>query len=340
VGRSKEIALLALKDAEVKAARDEFGFSQKDITIEKFIDQFLEFNKANNSRATYVRYRSSLDNFKEFLKHHPKITFLSQINAKLIDQYKIYRKNELVNPNGKPVMDGDRVSPLTQKGVKAHTINTDLKVLSTMFNLAVKWEYLKENPARKVTRLKVNDAKPPRFLSKDEIKRLLDNSPEHLFPIFFTFLNTGMRKGELENLEWSDIDLRRKKIRIRRKEFWKPKTDERDIPINPPLLRLLSDLKRNNDKGLKSNFVFPHKDGGRIKTKLREELIKVARKADIEDLTKLHSLRHTFASHLVMGGVDLPTVKKLMGHSDIQTTMVYAHLAPDHLSEAVDKLGF
>ena len=71
----------------------------------------------------------------------------------------------------------------------------------------------------------------------------------------------------------------------------------------------------------------------------RERPIWIANQARIDGLTKLHTLRHTFASHLVMSGVDLPTVKKLMGHSDIQTTMIYAHLAPDHLQEAVDRLG-
>ena len=73
---------------------------------------------------------------------------------------------------------------------------------------------------------------------------------------------------------------------------------------------------------------------------MREKLIQIAAKAGIEDLTKLHTLRHTFASHLIMQGVDLATVKKLMGHSDIQTTMIYADLAPDHLAEAVDELTF
>ena len=71
---------------------------------------------------------------------------------------------------------------------------------------------------------------------------------------------------------------------------------------------------------------------------LRNELIKIAEKAGIEDFTKVHTLRHTFASHLVMQGVDLPTVQRLMGHASVETTMIYAHLAPDHLSKAVNKL--
>jgi len=149
-----------------------------------------------------------------------------------------------------------------------------------------------------------------------------------------------MRKAELEYLEWVDIDFSRRKIKIRRKEDWQPKTGEREIPIGDALLALLRELKRKNAKSIKSNYVFCAPDGGRLRTKLREKLIQIATKAGIEDLTRVHTLRHTFASHLVMSGVDLPTVMKLMGHSDIQTTMIYAHLAPDHLADAVNKLSF
>jgi integrase len=207
--------------------------------------------------------------------------------------------------------------------------------------LAIKWGYLSKNPVREVTRLKVNDTRKLTFLSQEECQRLLRASPPDFYPICFTFLNTGMRKAELENLEWADIDFKRRKIRIQWKEYWQPKTGERDIPMSNQLHDILLKLKEENDKGLKSRFVFPNKKtGGRIKTKLREKLIQIAREAGIEGLTKLHTLRHTFASHLVMQGVDLPTVKKLMGHSDIQTTMIYAHLAPDHLADAVGKLPF
>jgi len=80
-----------------------------------------------------------------------------------------------------------------------------------MFNLAKKWGYLKENPTEEVTCLKVNDCKPPRFLTTEGCQRLLKHSPDHLYPIFFTFLTTGMRKAELENLEWTDVNLERER---------------------------------------------------------------------------------------------------------------------------------
>lgn len=178
--------------------------------------------------------------------------------------------------------------------------------------MAIRWDYIKANPLRLMKPLKEDDKKPIKPLTVNECKELLDASTPEMRLIFYTFLNTGMRKAELENLLWSDIDFRRKVIQIKNKEDWKPKSGEREIPINQSLLELLRDLKQN-DKATQSNFVFPHRDGGRIRVKLREKLIDIAATAKVDDLTKIHTLRHTFASHLVMSGVDLPTIKKLMG---------------------------
>ena len=340
VGPSKKVAELALKDAEVKVAKDEFGFAENVVSIETFLDEFRRYSEANHSPNTFKRYCAVIDHFNRFLQARPEIVSLSQIRPKEIDQYKVFRRGEWVNPNGDPVMSDEDIKEHTRKGARAHTINFELAVLRTILNLAIKWGYLRENPAKNFLRLKVNDSKQPRFLTREECQLLLERSPDDLRQVFYTFLNTGMRKAELENLEWVDIDFRRRKIRIQRKDFWNPKTGEREIPMNQGTYDLLKELKGKNDRGLKSRFVFPAPDGGKIKARLREELIKVAREAGIEGLTKLHSLRHTYASHLVMKGVDLPTVQKLMGHADIQTTMIYSHLASDHLVEAVEKLDF
>ncbi len=340
VGSAKKVAELALKDAEVKSAREEFGFAQNDISLDKFFEKFLDYSRTNHQPSTTSRYRAVIDHFNEFIGKEYEISFVSEISPEVIDRYKVFRKDSWVNPNGQPVESDEDVNDSTRKGARAHTINFEIGTLRTIFNTAIKWGYLKDNPTKGIKTLRVTDSKPVRFLTIKECQRFLKACPDDLYPVYFTFLNTGMRKAELENLMWNDIDLKRRRIRIRRKENWLPKTGERDIPINKNLYDLLKGLKSENDKGLKSVYVFPHGDGGIIRTKLRERLIKIANDAGIEDLTKLHTLRHTFASHLVMAGVDLPTVQKLMGHSDIQTTMIYAHLAPDHLANAVEKLLF
>ena len=207
-----------------------------------------------------------------------------------------------------------------------------------MFNTAVKWDYIKQNPTQGVSTLRITDEKKPRFLTKEECQQLLANCGDKLYPVFYTFIHTGMRKGELLNLEWKDVDLNRRKIKIRFKEQWQPKTTEREIPISNGLFPLLTELKKKRHKD--TDLVFHNGEGQPIPpNRLRMQLMSITKKCGFPDVTKIHSLRHTFASHLIMGGVDLPTVKKLMGHSDIATTMIYAHLAPDHLIDAVDKLG-
>ncbi len=340
IGPSKEIALLALKDAEVKAARQEFGFARTDITIGKFLDQFAEYSKTHHQPNTTKRYKAVMDHFQSFLKDSPEIVFVSQITPALIDRYAVYRKSSWVNPNGDPITSDDDVTVHTRQGARAHTINFEVGTLRTMLNMAIKWGFLRDNPTRQVVKLKVSDSKPTRFLTKEECQHFLKACPTELYRVYFTFLNTGMRKAELEHLEWSDVDLKRRKIRIQRKEDWQPKTGERDIPMNDGIHQLLSQLQKENARKIKSRFVFCSPDGSKLRTKLREKLITIAKRAGIENLTRVHTLRHTFASHLVMNGVDLPTVKKLMGHADIQTTMIYAHLAADHLADAVNKLPF
>lgn len=314
-GKSKRIAELALKDIEVKIAKNEFGFEQKDSDLYSLFNEFLTYSKTNHSSSTQNRYRAILDNFKRFLKGHLYLTKLSQLTIKTFEDYKAYRKND---------------------GAANKTINIELGCLRLMLNLAIKWGYAKENPVKGISMLKEDNHKKPRFLSKEECAKLLDACGQEMYPIFFTFLNTGMRKSELEYLEWKDIDFGRRKIKIRVKDNWRPKTTEREIPINQGLYDVLIKQKSNRQ----GTYIF-HRDGKRIEPNyLRKKLMSITKKSEFPDVTKIHTLRHTFASHLVMNGVDLTTVKKLLGHSDIATTMIYSHLADEHVDKAVEKLIF
>lgn len=316
LGRSKRIAELALKDIEVKVAKGELGFSVKDSDLEKLYQEFLAYSKTNHAPSSQKRYSAILDNFKRYLRQYPYLVKISHLAHKVFEDYKAYRK---------------------EQGAANKTVNNELQTLGAMFNLAIKWGYATNSPVKGVSSLKEDDHKKPRFLSKDECRILLEKCGGELYPIFFTFLNTGMRKSELEYLEWPDIDFERRKIKIKIKDHWRPKTEEREIPINDALMAVLEQHKTKAHNG---SLVF-HDQGKRIEpNSLRKKLMALTKKCGFPDVTKIHSLRHTFASHLVMKGVDLPTIKKLMGHSDIETTMIYSHLADEHVDKAVEKLEF
>lgn len=336
VGTSKKVAELALKDAEVQIAKERYGFSKNDILLERFFEKFTEYSQINHRTKTSERYLAVIGNFKAFLGNKAAVTFVSDISVEMIDSYKVYRKS---SGKGKVLSEDSDSSPKND-GAKSSTVNFELDTLRLIFNLAIKWGYLTENPVVGVSRLKTDDSKRPRFLSLKECRLLLDASSPEMYQIFLTLLHTGMRKAELENLTWDDVDLKKRLIHIRGKTYWQPKTGERSIPINDALLTVLLEVRKRSQETHPDGFVFAVKGSGKSHNLLRNELIKTATKAGIDNLTKVHTLRHTFASHLVMNGVDLPSVQKLMGHSDIKTTMVYAHLAPDHLVKAISSLRF
>jgi integrase len=329
---NKALATKIMQNLEAKATLEHYDIDSKNLSLEEFWKRISEYSKTNHSPTTIERYHTVMDHFRDFLRDHPEIKKISQIRPELIERYKTYRLHTPTNPNG---MKGKK--KYTKSGAHPGTINLELTALRAFFNLAIKWGYLRKNPTRGVNMLKVKDKKQPRFLSQDECEKLLKAAQGYMREIIFTLLNTGMRRGELENLEWNDIDFRNRRIRIMAKKDWKPKTGAREIPMTEGLVKL---LKAKKKKSQDSPYVFPGRNGRRIGIDLRMKLLETAREAGIEGLTRIHDLRHTFASQLVMKGVDLPTVQKLLGHTRIETTMIYSHLSDEHVSEAISKIEF
>lgn len=140
-----------------------------------------------------------------------------------------------------------------------------------------------------------------------------------------------MRKAEITELEWRNVSFEQKTIRVERSKRGKGRT----VPMNAQLERMLRECY--NKRKPQAKFVFGSQKGERyhqISTLFKNLTVKCG----IENLT-FHDLRHTFASHMVMAGVDLMTVKEILGHSDVRMTLRYAHLSQEHKQAAMEKLG-
>ncbi|MFC1699909.1 tyrosine-type recombinase/integrase, partial [Candidatus Omnitrophota bacterium] len=215
------------------------------------------------------------------------------------------------------------------KEVKPATVNRALARLKSIFNKAIDWGKFKGiNPVKGVKFFK-EDNKRLRYLEKEEIAKLLKNCRGHLKPIVILALNTGMRKGEILNLKWQDIDFRRGIIHL-----YMTKNDEkREIPMNEAVKTALLKVRKNPD----SSYVF-NRYNNKPFLNVRKSFWTALEKSGIINF-RFHDLRHTFASHLVMSGVDLNTARELMGHKSLEMTLRYSHLSPDHKKRAVGILG-
>ena len=213
---------------------------------------------------------------------------------------------------------------------KPATANRMLACLKHMLTKAVDWNMANEETlkrVRKVEFLKENN-KRLRFLNADECKRLLGCCPKHLKPIVTTAVYTGMRRGEILSLKWEQIDLRHGYISLTDTKSG----DGREVPINDTLGEMFEEMPHS----IESVYVFTDENGNPYKS-VKRSFNTALRKAEIYDF-RFHDLRHTFASQLVMNGMDLTTVKELLGHKTLNMTLRYSHLAPEHKSKAVKVL--
>lgn len=161
------------------------------------------------------------------------------------------------------------------------------------------------------------------------MSKLLENCHEPLYTIITIALNTGMRKSEILNIKWSDVDFNRKLIYLLETKSG----DKRAVPMNNIIFNTLHKVS----KSPKNPYLF-HNRTGQPYQDIKKSFHKALKMAEIKNFT-FHDLRHTFASHLVMMGVDLKTIQELLGHKTFLMTIRYAHLSPDHRKAAVDKFA-
>jgi integrase len=242
---------------------------------------------------------------------------LRQFNSMLLEQYQTER---------------------LQKGNKPATANRLLATLKHMFTKAVEWEMVEEGTLKRIRKAKFleENNRRLRYLSKEECQALINACDPHLRPIVITALNTGTRKGEILSLTWDRVDFSHGFILLDKTK----NGERREIPINATLKETLTELSRGTKerpRRIDIPFVFYDSANGKAYKDVKRSFHSACRRAKITDF-RFHDLRHCFASHLVMAGVDLTTIKELLGHKTLTMTLRYSHLAPSHKVKAVDIL--
>jgi len=250
--------------------------------------------------------------------------------------------------------------------LKPRTINRRMAALKAVLGKAKSWGLIPHSALAGMRMIKVDEQGPVRYLSDEEEKALLaalesrqtqqreerarfiawhkergleppqpliERYTDYLMPMVVVALNTGMRRGELFNLRWVEVNLKGRVLTVAGKTAKSGTT--RHLPLNDESFAALTAWRNQASDG---DLVFPSPVNGRRLDNIKKSWTGALALAGIKSF-RFHDLRHSFASKLVMRGVDLYTVKELLGHSTIVMTQRYAHLSPDHKAAAVALLN-
>jgi site-specific recombinase XerD len=298
-------------EAKIKVEIAEGKFFDKPVgqnkTFRDMMEKFMQEHSPKVSKGMQRNFRSYLKNLMPFFGD----IRLTQVTSRTISGYKAKRYSD---------------------GLKPASINRELSMLSKAFNLAIReWEWLEENPVLKVGLDDENNERD-RWLTGEEEKQLLQESPQWVKEIIKFALNSGLRQDELLSLTWDRVDLLRKVIVIKETKNGKPRT----IPLIQPVLDIL--IEKSKVINLKTGLVFTNRKGRKISPdRLRKVFNSALERAGIKDF-KFHDLRHSFATRLCQRRVDLYTISKLLGHLSIAMTQRYAHHCPESLREGIQVL--
>lgn len=231
----------------------------------------------------------------------------------------------------KPVIR-DYISWLMAQGVVKNSIARKLSAVRSFYRYLLREEKVSSNPLEKASSPKL-DRRLPSFLTVEETVRLLE-TPDLSKPqgirdraLLEMLYAAGLRVSELENLNTDQLNMETNEIRV-----WGKGSKERMVLIGAPAASALSDYLARGRPALlgrqKATAVFLNKDGGRLPARRIQKILeKCAQKAGIEKRIHPHTLRHTFATHLLDGGADLRVVQELLGHAQLATTQVYTHVS-------------
>jgi integrase/recombinase XerC len=315
--------------------------------IQKFLD-YLKFEK-RFSEHTAKCYGADLSQFSEFLintsdgslpvdepislaRHHAGAATAVATQAALkVDQLLLSTQTDTVRAY---------LAFLNERQYAKATIARKLATLRSFYKFLVKRAHVSSNPVVAV-RTPKQEKKLPRFLEYEEVKRLLDTPPVDNWlgardrAILETLYSTGMRVSELVALNMDDIDFLGEVVHIRGKG-----KKERIAPIGSSALQVIQHYMEFRNKRAQSNsnfdskVLFVNKHGRRLSTRsVRRKMDKYLKIAGLDPAISPHTLRHSFATHMLNNGADLRSVQELLGHQSLSTTQIYTHLTTAKLKE-------
>ncbi|MCK9391266.1 MAG: tyrosine-type recombinase/integrase [Syntrophales bacterium] len=270
-------------------------------SLHDFVDEYLDHVSATCSPASYVQYDVALRKAKSSWGRIP----LNHITERHIDTL---------------------ITDMFKEGLKVPTINKVLRHVKAALMKAYRWKYIK---VRVEFPKMMKEEKKLRFLSAKQLRAVIGKITDPEFSDLCLFAAyTGLRSGEILRLLWSDVDNPEGFLRISPKQ--KNKTESR-ISINTSARSI---LERCKSRGTAKVFRFE------CLTWISQKFKAAVLAAGLNKDTRFHDLRHTFASHLAMAGVDLKSIQDLMRHESIASTMVYAKVSPEHLREASEAVNY
>ncbi len=315
--------------------------------IHKFLD-YLKFER-RFSEHTAKCYGADLTQFGEFLKsssesehqssemipssHHeaePATAVATRIDLK-IDQLLLSAQTDSVRLY---------LGLLNEKQYSKATIARKLATLRSFYKFLVKRNHISSNPVVSI-RTPKQEKKLPRFLEYEEVKKLLNTPPVNTWlgardrAILETLYSTGIRVSELVALNMDDIDFLGEVVHIRGKG-----KKERIAPIGSSALQVIQhymeyrNKRAQNNVNFDSKVLFVNKFGKRLSSRsVRRKMDKYLKMAGLDPAISPHTLRHSFATHMLNNGADLRSVKELLGHKALSTTQVYTHLMTTKLKD-------
>jgi integrase len=283
--------------------------------FEDHVDKFLEWSKRQHRPKTRELHGTNCDTLLRFFRGY----WLDEITTGMVEDFKLARSKE----ERKNATDGSIISPAT--------VNRALTTLKKLFNHAEKCGYGIANPVRNVELLDEGPGSM-RVVSFDEEIKYLAHASQPLKDIAQIILDTGLRPEEAFRIRVEHLDFTERTIF---NPFGKTPASRRKVGMTADVCTIL----KNRAKVAKGPFVFPSKNGSdRPIGSVRKAHDKAVELACIGEHFRLYDLRHTFATRAVAGGVDLPTLSAMLGHTSIQMTMRYVHPAEEQKKIATGKL--